>query len=297
MIVRCTGENDLYSETGHGRFRAYLQRYFGDDASHLETFHGGEMMRLEIDRHQIRVFKSGDVVVASNGPSVTLREVRTVKLSRIVYDPHGEIVMLESLGGRLYALVVAVEKINRYWDVKSVYVIDPTSGRATKIITDIDPVLEKFWHARSNCLVAEDLSIYGFHGFKNEIFPNLKSYATFEDWQKAIYPDHPLPFGTQTLHVILARRSMSDYWHAVARDSKGCLLSLTEGERDFLELRLYSPDLSEMHRLGCIELRRLNHSLPMEMWLDERRGLLYINNGSYAVVAYSVMRKCRRSIK
>ena len=94
--------------------------------------------------------------------------------------------------------------------------------------------------------------------------------------------------------MILARQNMFGKYRAVAIVSNNCLLLLCSAPdlkrtacQVHFDVKVFAPDLSEAFDLGRSRLRNDNRSLPVEMWFDERQGLLFVNSGT----RFSILRK------
>ena len=118
---------------------------------------------------------------------------------------------------------------HRHQLITAICLVDSTTGKSDKVIADINPSLADFWRGERKIIFAEDLTISGFQRYcpwwSNH---KLKSYQTFEDWQKADCPKHRLSHCASICHAIIALQTRFKDWRAVVLDVNRCLLCLNK---------------------------------------------------------------------
>ena len=146
----------------------------------------------------------------------------------------------------------------------SIVRIDPRSGETTEVAsTLVVPAYDDIADNTANVLVSDDLEVYRM---TNE--SSLHWQAILQD---AVGERFRLPEGPVMASYYMASVGMFlRHRHALVKSSDGCLLYLPADGR----LRLFAPDQKPIRQLGTLLLDEPRRRT--RMWLDDRRGLLYV---------------------
>lgn len=175
----------------------------------------------------------------------------------------------------------------------SLYSVNPITGQTTIVNSDANFISDVLFWKEKNFLVADDLTVY-------ELQPDGVSFKSYASLQDALGPEHPLPADAVTC-AVTARCAMHDSQRAICKDSSGCLLYLHVTHAGWSgpttgKLQLYGPKLRLVRDLGTLLLSdRYEPEMSFRMWMDAKRGLLYIcrwgDNGSDVNVYSAVKSK------
>ena len=229
------------------------------------------------DRNTIHVF---EIVVdyartKDVPPLLSFRLLRTIRV--IVLTP---IQYLMTFKGRLYA-VEDFQQAGRLIPYRAAFRIDTYSGESTIARHPIDLVAFRW----SDYLVDDDGIVYKCSADGDfRLYDGSDELEPIEDNDRVLMPIASLePLGRQ----VVANGFTTS--HAIVKDADGCVIHLEHVNGDG-RLRLYDLRLQLVSELGRLPSFPFD-AQTVKMWLDERRGLLYVGRapaGQLVVNAFFV---------
>ena len=217
------------------------------------ALHKGELYLLEDDLSTIRVFEAALDRLQPSSPSLILSPLRYIRTAGVTW-----IGGLESDGERLFGMT---EITLGNQTVYSAHIVDPLSGES-KFSTVLDVPID--WERTNHLVAVRDKSIFqlGNDG-------GLTVFNSFKTFQKYLGDDALLP--VEALEFYLLDRKFIGH-QAIVKDADGCVLVLDAADG---KLSLYGRDLGLSRELGTLFVP--TESMFVRLWLDDQRGLLYID--------------------